>query len=99
MEPVVQVKPKAPSTTGYKSKAAAAPAKLDFAFGKINYILMIGGLLVMILGFILMIGGGSEDPNVFNEEIFSTRRLTIAPILVLLGFAIEIFAILKKPAK
>ncbi len=85
--------------TGYKPKASATPAKLDFAFGKINYLLMIAGLVVMSIGFILMIGGGSEDPKVFNEAIFSTQRLTVAPILVLLGFAVEIVAILKKPAK
>ncbi|MFT4682163.1 MAG: putative membrane protein YqhA, partial [Flavobacteriales bacterium] len=42
-------------------------------------------------------GGGSEDPNVFSEEIFSTRRITVAPIVILLGFAVEIFAIMKKP--
>jgi len=50
-----------------------------------------------VVGFILMAGGGSEDPNVFNEEIFSTRRITIAPIVVLIGFVIEIFAIMRKP--
>jgi hypothetical protein len=68
----------------------------DFAFGKENYVLMLLGIAVIILGYILMAGGGSDDPNVFNPEIFSTRRLTVAPILIMLGFVIEIFAILRK---
>ena len=72
-------------------------AKTDFAFGKENYILLLVGLAFIVVGFILMAGGGSEDPNVFNEEIFSTRRITIAPIVVLIGFVIEIFAIMRKP--
>jgi len=70
--------------------------KADFSFGKINYILMLTGLGLILLGFFLMAGGGSEDPNVFNEEIFSFRRITLAPILVLSGFVVEIFAIVKK---
>jgi hypothetical protein len=68
-----------------------------FAFGKENYILMIAGVVLIILGFVLMTGGGSNDPNVFNEEMFNTRRLTIAPILILIGFGVEIVAIMKKP--
>ncbi len=59
--------------------------------------LVLAGLALIALGFFLMAGGGSEDPNVFNEEIFSTRRITVAPIVILLGFAVEIFAIMKKP--
>ena len=69
----------------------------DFAFGKENYMLVLAGLALIALGFFLMAGGGSEDPNVFSEEIFSTRRITVAPIVILLGFAVEIFAIMKKP--
>ena len=68
-----------------------------FAFGKENYILMLTGVVLIILGFILMTGGGSKDPNVFNEEMFNFRRLTLAPILILIGFAVEIVAIMKKP--
>lgn len=67
-------------------------------FDKMNYYLMFAGLAVLILGFILMSGGKSPDPNVFNEaEIYSFRRITLAPILVILGFVIEIFAIMRKP--
>ena len=70
---------------------------MNFTFGKRNYQLLIAGVIVMAIGFILMSGGGSEDPNVFSDAIFNTQRLTIAPILILTGLVIEIFAILLKP--
>lgn len=57
------------------------------------------GLAVIAIGFILMSGGGSDDPNVFNEEIYNFRRIRLAPTLVLLGFAIEVYAILLNPYK
>ena len=62
-------------------------------FGKQNYIIVLVGIALIALGFVLMIGGGSSDPNVFNEKMFNTQRLTIAPILVLAGFVVEIVAI------
>ena len=65
-------------------------------FGKMNYILVIVGIALIALGFILMIGGGSSDPDVFNEQMFNFRRLTLAPILVLAGFVVEIVAIFWK---
>lgn len=69
-----------------------------FALGKRNYIYLLIGFVIIIAGFLLMIGGKSEDPNVFNEDqIFSFRRITLAPIVVLIGFAFEIWAIMKKP--
>lgn len=68
-----------------------------FAFGKEDYVLMLIGVGLIILGFILMTGGGSKDPNVFNEEMFDFRRLTLSPILILIGFGIEIVAIMKRP--
>jgi len=68
-------------------------------FTRQNYLWMLAGLVVIVLGFLLMAGGGSDDPNVFKaEEIYSFRRITLAPILVLAGFAIEIAAIFRKPA-
>ena len=83
-----------------KKAAAEAPAhkgkKEGFAFGPENYKLMIIGLIVLFSGYLLMVGGGSDDPNVFNPEIFSFRRITLAPIVILVGFVIEIFAIMKK---
>ena len=69
---------------------------IDFPFGRENYVLMIAGLAIIFLGFILMSGGGSEDPAVWDPSIFSFRRITLAPILVISGFVIEIFAIMKK---
>ncbi len=74
-----------------KQKEASKPV---FIFGKKNYKFMFIGLACIALGFILMSGGGSDDPNVFNPEIFSFRRIRLAPMLVLLGFGIEIYAIL-----
>ena len=65
-------------------------------FGKMNYIIVLIGLALIAVGFILMIGGGSSDPDVFNKEMFNTQRLTIAPILVLTGFVVEIVAIFWK---
>lgn len=65
-----------------------------FAFGKENYIICIVGMLCIGLGFILMAGGGSDDPNVFSAEIFSARRITVAPLVTLLGFALEIVGIM-----
>lgn len=71
-----------------------ANSEKEFAFGKENYIICGVGMLCIILGFVLMSGGGSEDPSVFSEEIFSTRRITVAPLVVLLGFALEIIGIM-----
>jgi hypothetical protein len=69
----------------------------NFAFGKENYILMAIGVVIIAIGFILMVGGGSDDPNVFSEEIFNFRRLTLAPTIVLIGLFFELYAIMKKP--
>ena len=69
---------------------------MDFAFKKKNFILLITGILFIATGLILMSGGASEDPDVFNYEIFNFRRLTLAPILITIGFIIEIFAIMLK---
>ena len=71
--------------------------KKKLLFGKRNYKFMLIGIFFIALGFILMSGGGSEDPNIFNEEIYSFRRIRLAPMLVVLGFIIEIYAILTKP--
>lgn len=70
-----------------------------FVFGKKNYQFMLIGLGVIILGFILMSGGGSDDPKVFNEAIFNFRRIRLAPTLILIGFGIEVYAILYNPDK
>lgn len=69
----------------------------SFAFNKQNYILVIIGLVVLGIGLLLLIGGGSDDPKMFNDSLFDFRRLTLAPILILAGYIIEIFAIMKLP--
>lgn len=73
--------------------------KQEFIFQKKNYMFMFIGIAFIAVGFILMSGGGSEDPNVFNEDIFNFRRIRLAPTLVLIGFGIEIYAILLNPHK
>ncbi len=67
-----------------------------FALGKENYRLLLIGFVIIVIGFALMVGGKSEDPTVFNPDIFSFRRITLAPIVVLFGFFFEIYAIMKK---
>jgi fumarate reductase subunit D len=71
--------------------------KLNFALGRENYKLMAIGFVIIVAGFLLMLGGKTDDPNVFSEKIFSFRRITLAPIVVLAGFVFEIWAIMKKP--
>ena len=73
--------------------------KKEFLFNKRNYRLLLLSLTVIALGFIIMAGGGSEDPNVFNPEIFSFRRIRLAPTIVLMGFGLAIYAILTPPKK
>ena len=70
---------------------------LDFAFKKQNYMLLLVGITLICAGLLLMIGGGSDDPTVFSDKIFDSQRLTIAPLLIALGFIVEIFAIIYKP--
>jgi len=80
------------------TKKDEAANKTGFALGKENYKLISIGFVIILFGFLLMIGGKSEDPNLFNaDEIFSFRRITLAPLVVLAGFIFEIWAIMKKP--
>jgi hypothetical protein len=71
----------------------------EFLFEKVNYKILLIGIAVIALGFVLMSGGGSDDPTIFNEDIFSFRRIRLAPTTVLIGFGITIYAILKNPKK
>ena len=87
-----------------KNREKQAPASLaekqrEMPLTVANYKLMLIGFVIIVIGFILMAGGGSDDPNVFNEDMFNFRRITLAPILVLGGFAFEVYAIMKKPKK
>ena len=69
---------------------------VDFPFGRENYILMLTGIGLIFLGFVFMVGGGSDDPAVWDPSIFSPMRITVAPILVIVGFVVEVYAIVKK---
>lgn len=71
--------------------------KLNFALGKENYTLLAIGFAIIVVGFLLMLGGKSASPDEFSDKIFSFRRITLAPIVVLAGFIFEIWAIMKKP--
>jgi hypothetical protein len=78
-------------------KEVASNPTFHFGFRKENYKLLLIGLAINVLGFLLMIGGGSDDPNVFKEdELFSTLRITISPMLIIAGYVVMIFAIMKK---
>lgn len=70
--------------------------KPDFLFEKVNYKILLIGIAVIAIGFILMSGGGSDDPTVFSEAVFSWRRIRLAPTVVLIGFGITIYSIFKK---
>ena len=70
--------------------------KKNLAFDKMNYILLAVGMAVVVLGFILM-SGGSSDETVYNPDIFSVRRIKVAPVVCLLGFVSMIYAVIRKP--
>ena len=82
-----------------KKAKAEVPAKhqTGLVFSKLNYQLLIIGLVVIVLGFLLLAGGGSDDPNKWDPSIFNFRRVTLAPVLVLIGFVIEGVAIMYRP--
>ena len=98
-------RPVAPLATPAAGTPRPAPAKArptqpqhTFLFDKENYMWMIGGIALIFIGFILMAGGKSPNPHEFHaEEIYSFRRITLSPILILMGFGIEVYAIMKKP--
>jgi sulfite exporter TauE/SafE len=71
--------------------------KTTFLFERKNYAIMIAGIVLIVLGLALMTGGGSEDPNVYNPELVSARRIIVAPFLIVLGLSLEIWAIMHKP--
>lgn len=86
------------STLRTPSKNTQPIGNQTFLFDRTNYMWMIGGVVLILIGFMLMAGGKSPDPHKFNyDEIYSFRRITLAPIVVLLGFAVEIYAIMRKP--
>ncbi len=70
-----------------------------FGIARGNYKFFLAGVVLIVLGYLLMMGGGSDDPNVFNPEIFSFRRITLAPLVCLAGFAVIMVAIMRRPKK
>lgn len=89
-----QQREKQPTPAPQKQSVALTP----FIFDRANYLIMITGVLVILVGFMLMSGGATSDPTVFPKaELYSFRRITLAPIVVMIGFGIEIYAILKRP--
>ncbi|MDL2254895.1 DUF3098 domain-containing protein [Bacteroidales bacterium OttesenSCG-928-J16] len=79
------------------SKTAKDDSGKFMPFRKDNYIFLLIGLALIFIGFLLMIGGSSNDPDIFSEKIYSFRRITLSPILIVAGFIVEIYAIMKKP--
>ena len=84
---------------GEQKRKEEAAKNTTFIFEKKNYLYMLVGVAFIALGFILMAGGGSDDPNVFNPDIYSWRRIRLAPALILIGFGLEVYAILLNPHK
>jgi len=74
-------------------------AQGEFLFGKRNYVIMVVGIAIILIGFVLMMGGGSDDPSVFNEEMYNFQRIRLAPTVVLIGLAVQVYAIMAKPEK
>ncbi|MDR1726257.1 MAG: DUF3098 domain-containing protein [Bacteroidales bacterium] len=87
--------------TGNKNSTLKMNAKpvFNFAFERTNYIIMLVGIVFIIIGYVLLTGGGSDNPDIFNEDLFNFRRLVLSPVLIVAGFVIEIYAILKKTKK
>ncbi len=97
---MAQLKTKQAAPVVEKKPDAAARTTASDIFSRDNLLWMIGGAAVMILGYLLMAGGRSEDPNVFDPaEVYSARRITVAPILILIGLAIEVYALLRQPKR
>jgi DUF3098 family protein len=81
-----------------KSSASSKDTRSFPIFEKDNYLWMLGGIVIMAVGLLLMVGGNSDDPNQFRpEQVYSTTRITIAPILIIAGLVVECFAIFRKP--
>ena len=85
------------SVAGAQKSAAPEQSSFGFAFGPMNYILLGVGIVLLGLGYILLSGGGTDDPNVFNAEMFNTRRMVVAPLMIVVGLVVEICAIMFRP--
>jgi hypothetical protein len=84
-------------TSAPSKKATVDNKNLEaFAFTRDNYKWVLIGLAFLLVGFLLLIGGGSDDPNVYSDKVFNFQRWTLSPLLILTGYAIEVYAIMKK---
>ena len=92
---IIAPKAGARKATGSETNRETAPNTL--AFSKENYYIILAGVGILILGYLLMIGGGSEDPKQYNPEIFSAQRITVAPMTLLVGFGVVLYGIMKSP--
>ena len=92
-------KPATQAPAAQSKPKVATVSNIPFLFTKENYLIMIGGVIVIITGFALMTGAANDNPAVFPaDDIYSFRRTSLAPVVVMIGFLIEIYAILKRPA-
>lgn len=91
------IAPKAGARKATASDSNRETAPNTLAFNKENYYIILGGVGLLVLGYILMIGGGSDDPKIYNPEIFSAQRVTVAPITLLIGFGVVLYGIMKSP--
>ena len=89
--------------TARKTNAAKSTPNTDWApgmpFKTANYLLMIAGVLVLLTGYMLLSGGGSDNPAEFSDAIFNARRLKVAPVILIIGFVVELFAIMYRPRR
>ena len=90
---MADIKKPASPAAGKQTVDSKKIEKVEFAFGKVNYRLLLIGLGFLLLGYLLMIGGGSDDPNVFSPALFDFQRLTLAPLLLLTGFILSLIHI------
>lgn len=93
------VAPKAGARKSSSSEANRETSPNTLAFSKENYYIILAGIGLLLIGYLLMIGGGSDNPKEFNPEIFSARRITVAPITLLIGFGVVLYGIMKTPKK
>ena len=85
---------------GVTAKNSAKPGWAPgMPFTTTNYLLMVAGVIILLIGYFMLSGGGSDDPSQFSDAIFNARRLKVAPVILIVGFVVELFAIMYRPRK